>query len=111
MTNTTHANDDTQTIIERIRAEIIPLFEQLAAGSEAYYGNPYLERCWDESTPPPEGCPTAGAKHERCWQIVSDQRRENKSENICFPVDCKECPVYKGATPGIVEELGEACES
>ena len=108
MSNTTHANDDTQTIIARIRSEIMPLFEQLAAGERAFYDNPHLERCWDESQPPPSMCPTSTAKHVRCWQIVSDQRRENAADNVCFPIDCKQCPVYQGATPGIVEELGEA---
>lgn len=96
-----------QLQIQRIRDEILPLFARLAAGDEAFFENPYLGRSRDPLRPESVMCAVGGELHERCWQHVRESRRRLHPETLCFPVDCRECPVYVDARPTIVEELGE----
>ncbi len=96
-----------QMQIQRIRDEILPLFARLAAGEEAFFDNPSLGRSRDPLRSEPALCAVGGLRHERCWQHVRESRRRPHPETFCFPVDCRECPVYSDARPSIVEELGE----
>jgi len=93
--------------IERLRKEILPLFDKLIAGEETYFENPYVERD-SIATGAPVHCPGSTNKYERCWQSVGEYRRQPHPDTLCFPHDCKECPVYQDACPTIVEEVGEA---
>ncbi|MBC8424095.1 GGDEF domain-containing protein [bacterium] len=93
--------------IERLRNEILPLFDKLIAGEETYFENPYVERD-SIAAGAPEHCPGSINQYERCWQSVGEYRRQPNPDVLCFPHDCKECPVYQDACPTIVEEVGEA---
>ncbi|MBU0742304.1 GGDEF domain-containing protein [bacterium] len=97
-----------EVLVERIRNEIIPLFDKLISGEETYFDNPYLERSKAFADGTPLHCPGSTGKYERCWQSVGEYRRQAHPDVLCFPHDCKECPVYRGACPSVVEELGEA---
>ncbi len=94
--------------VERIRSEILPLFDRLIAGEETYFENPYVERDEGIAAGAPQHCPGSSGGYERCWQSVGEYRRQPQPDVLCFPHDCKECPVYRDACPTIVEELGEA---
>jgi len=98
----------TEVLVNRIRDEIIPLFDKLIEGEETYFENPYIEQAGDLQDGTPPHCSTKAEGHERCWQSVGEYRRQPNAEAICFPHDCNECPVYRGVCPTVVEELGEA---
>lgn len=98
----------TEVLVNRIRDEIIPLFDRLIEGEQVHFENPHLARDEDWQKGMPDHCSGSASGHERCWQEVGEYRRQSSTENQCFPLDCKECPVYRGACPTVVEELGEA---
>ncbi|MBC8423181.1 diguanylate cyclase [bacterium] len=98
----------TEVLVNRIRNDVIPLFAKLIAGEKTYFENPYIEHAEDWQTGTPRHCSTNAEGHERCWQSVGEYRRQPNADAVCFPHDCKECPVYRGVCPTVVEELGEA---
>ena len=101
-----------QNLIERIREEILPLFERFVAGEDVHFANPDAGQAVDcLSSDALDGCAAdrAGAlERRRCWQVVGECRHRPRSTVTCFPTDCKECSFYRDACPTIVEELGEA---
>ncbi len=108
MTHEDKQGSATEVLVNRIRSEIVPLFDKLIAGEETYFDNPYLERGEEFADGTPLHCPGSNSKFERCWQSVGEYRRQPHPDVLCFPHDCKECPVYQEACPSVVEELGEA---
>ncbi len=98
----------TEILVNRIRDEIIPLFDRLIAGEQVHFENPYLERDEARMVEMPQSCSERILGHERCWQEVGEYRRRSQADLQCFPHDCKECPIYRNACPSVVEELGEA---
>lgn len=108
MTQHDEKNFATEILVNRIRDEIIPLFDRLITGEQVYFANPYIAQNEDWQRGMPRHCSSGVDDHERCWQEVGEYRLQASAENQCFPMDCKECPVYRGACPTVVEELGEA---
>lgn len=108
-----------QNLIERIRDEILPLFERYVAGENVHFENPYAETsvcCLAPDTEPlrdgsssdaPAGR-RAAPDRRRCWQVIGECRRLPHPSQTCLPTDCRECGVRRDACPTIVEELGEA---
>jgi len=108
MTQDDRPDKGADALRDRIRNEIIPLFDRLIAGEKTYFDNPYVKRGESFADGTPLHCPGTSSEHERCWQTVGEYRRQSRPDMLCFPHDCKECPVYRSACPTVVEELGEA---
>lgn len=97
-----------KTIIERIREEIIPLFDGAIRDDKVYFQNPFIIHCLQKKTCTKEGCPVYHNETARCWQIsgtycgsVIQGSFAEKYQN------CRICEVFLASCPTIVEELGE----
>jgi diguanylate cyclase (GGDEF)-like protein len=108
MTDDTLRDGACEAIIERIREEIIPLFDGAIRDEKAYFQNPLVVHCLQKKTCTKEGCPVYHEEAARCWQIagtycggVIQGSFAEKYQN------CRRCDVFQAACPTIVEELGE----
>jgi diguanylate cyclase (GGDEF)-like protein len=97
------------TLRERLRGELIPLFESAISDENVCFENPHLVVCKSQKNCVKEDCPCFEDRAQRCWQTAGTycggQIRgafAKKSGN------CRECDVFRSACPTIVEELGES---
>lgn len=108
MTDDTSRDGACKAIIERIREEIIPLFDRAIHDEKVYFQNPHVVHCLHKKTCSHEACPVYHDETARCWQVagtycggVTQGSFVEKYEN------CRRCDVFHAACPTIVEELGE----
>lgn len=94
---------------ERIRREILPLFELAIAGGRAVYRNPHLARCWEAIEAEPCRC-RAIEDSEVAEEHFLDADVLTGDRTVSSPpfAACRECPVSRRVNPTVVEELGEA---
>lgn len=96
-------------IEERIRKEILPLFELAIAGGRAVYRNPLLSLCWEAIESEPCRCraiedPEVHENRLLEADVLNDPRNGGSP-----PYDaCRGCPVAARIRPTIIEELGES---
>lgn len=97
-----------EDLMQRVRDEILPLFDSAVNDDGSLFQNPYLKDCWEEKGCQKESCPVFKEAKPRCWQI-SGTYCGGKTQGAFVDkyVNCKGCEVYRGACPTIVEELGE----
>ncbi|MBF0473105.1 MAG: GGDEF domain-containing protein [Nitrospirae bacterium] len=96
--------------LNRIREEILPLFEQAIYDSDVSYKNPHLDKCWEVLDCHSTECSIYKASSEglRCWQAVGTYcGKVIQGDFVQKYENCKECQVFKDAVPTLTEELGE----
>jgi len=101
---------DCAETLDRIRKEILPLFEQAIYDSDVSYKNPHLENCWETLNCKSSQCSIykTSAIQLRCWQSVGTYCGEKvQGDFIQKYASCKDCKVFKDAIPTLTEELGE----
>ncbi len=97
-----------EQILEHLRREILPLFDQAITNDEVVFKNPNLVDCWQEKTCTKKECPSFDQQGFRCWQISGTYcGGETQGAFVDKYDNCKSCNVFKDACPTIVEELGE----
>ncbi len=95
-------------LLDRIRREILPLFEQAIVDDSVIFENPYLKECWTEKGCGKKECPSFKKNHERCWQKAGTYCGGRVQGSFAEKYSsCSLCEVFKNACPTIVEELGE----
>lgn len=97
-----------EELLNRIREEILPLFEKAITDSAVFFENPNLVKCRAQKNCDKADCPVPADKIERCWQIAGTYCG-GKVQGVFAEKyeNCKLCDVYKAACPTIVEEIGE----
>lgn len=105
---TLHREQFSELIEQRLRHEILPLFDQAMNNEDVLFENPNLVDCRKEQACRNEECPVFDQRHLRCWQI-SGTFCGGKSQGAFLDKynDCKSCRVFTRACPTIIEELGE----
>jgi len=101
-------NKSCEDLLQRIRNEILPLFDSAVNDDKSLFQNPYLKNCWEEKNCQKENCPVFKEVKPRCWQI-SGTYCGGKTQGAFVDkyTNCKACEVYSNVCPTIVEELGE----
>ncbi len=101
-------NQSCESILQRIREEVLPIFERAVKDDDVIFENPNLVKCWEKKDCKKTDCSCLDNENLRCWQIAGtfcggkvQGSFVDKYEN------CKECEVFRGACPTLVEELGE----
>ncbi|MEW6219490.1 MAG: GGDEF domain-containing protein [Thermodesulfobacteriota bacterium] len=96
------------TLLERIRQEIIPVIEQAIADDEVCFRNPHLPRCWEAKACDKGSCPAYHQVKERCWQKAGTYcGGKVQGDFVAKHGSCVRCEVFAAACPTVVEELGE----
>ncbi len=109
MSNLDHQTMSYDEIVERIRNEILPLFDEVISGRHAFYRNPNLSACWDAIDDEPCRCLHMNEKPEKPGYLDEVSLVDQFNGEALRPREsCVRCPVYKDACPSVVEELGEA---
>lgn len=96
--------------LDKIKGDILPLFEKAIYYSDTYYENPHLEKCWETLDCHSSECSIykSEAKGIRCWQEVGTYCGKVVQGDFTQKYEnCKSCKVFKDATPTLAEELGE----
>lgn len=111
MEKTVLTKQSCEDLLQRIRDEIFPLFDRAVIDDNSCFENPHLKKCWEEMGCKKVNCPvfTGGPEEQqRCWQI-SGTYCGGKTQGAFVDKyeNCKECEIYRNASPTIVEELGE----
>jgi diguanylate cyclase (GGDEF)-like protein len=97
-----------EDMLQRIREEILPLFDRAVNDDGSLFQNPYLKNCWEEKGCQKENCPVFKGVKPRCWQISGTYcGGTTQGAFVDKYTNCKECEVYRNVCPTIVEELGE----
>ena len=97
-----------EDLLQRIVHEIIPLFERVVNDDSVLFQNPHLKNCWEEKGCHKENCPIFKEVETRCWQIAGTYcGGKSQGAFVDKYKTCKDCNIYKTASPTIVEELGE----
>ncbi len=94
---------------ERIRSEILTLFDQAIAGQRPVYRNKNMFHCWDAVDSEPCRCKAVeeGEIEEYTMNDLTTAQQDSGSTIRPYSA-CRECPVFKDVCPSVVEELGEA---
>lgn len=71
--------------------------------------NPHLQACWQITRCAKVECACYGKAPQRCWQVVGTHCGGLVQGEFAQKLEhCEECAVYKAATPGPVQALGES---
>jgi diguanylate cyclase (GGDEF)-like protein len=93
---------------QRVRDEVLPLFDKAVDDDSSLFENPYLKNCWEEKGCQKDSCPIFKEPKPRCWQVTGTYcGGKAQGAFVDKYANCKECEVYRNACPTIVEELGE----
>jgi two-component system NtrC family sensor kinase len=90
--------------------EIFSLIRQATRGKtfSIRFANPNLEKCYIVMGCANEDCACHGKEAMRCWQMTDTLCKSEA--DVVFKRkygDCRECPVFKRATPDLVFQIGE----
>lgn len=111
MTTKKSGKEDLMSIlIQNLRNEIIPLFEQAVGNDNVTFPNPHLVHCWKVMSCKMTSCSLYGKEEEalRCWQASGTYCGGTPQGNFVQKFgSCKKCPAFKQSCPSIVEEIGE----
>ena len=94
---------------ERIRSEILVLFEAALTGLRPVYRNKHLSYCWDAVDSDPCRCKAVeeGEVEEYTMNDLAAAQRDMGLTVRPYSA-CQQCDVFKDVCPTVVEELGEA---
>jgi diguanylate cyclase (GGDEF)-like protein len=109
MNSTTRSPMSYDELEERIRKEILPLFEAVTRGERAHFANRNKSACWEAIEAEPCRCPALLEADDVTEDIsLANLVQELNSETVRPDHACSSCKVFDSACPTIVEELGEA---
>jgi len=105
-------DDDLNDLLQRLKEEIIPLFDKAVSDRDAIFPNPGLVKCRETMNCTAADCKIHNNgfdnKPVRCWQIAGTYcGREPQGSFVEKYGDCRKCDVFKDSCPTIVEEIGE----
>lgn len=99
-----------ELLLDRLRNEIVPLFEEVLSQNAVAFSNPLRLRCrkvLNCSSPECKLYHTV-SEHMPCWQARSLCCQAEKQEGLSRKLaHCTSCSVFRQSCPSIVEELGE----
>lgn len=97
-----------ESILQRIRKDILPIFERAVKDDEVIFKNPNLVNCWEMKDCKRTDCDGMKQADTRCWQIAGTFCGGKVQGSFVEKHDnCKDCEVFKRACPTLVDELGE----
>jgi len=102
--------DRFENITQRLKREIIPLFEDLILKGEAYFDNPHLIDCRKALNCTQKDCLyyENGSDSKRCWHTSGTLcNGRHQGDFLQKYKECISCKVYKESCPTIIEEIGE----
>lgn len=87
----------------RIIDLLFKLEECLVTGETIEFNpdNSYLRQCWELMDCRKKRCPAYGRKGVRCWQVIGTFCKPGNKQTGFWSKwsDCRQCPVFKAATP------------
>lgn len=109
MDRTNRSAESYADLEQRIRNEIMPLFEAIIRGDHSFYVNRNAKECWNAIDSDPCRCRAVAetTRHQDYLGPVSLIEQFN-GESVRPHGTCVHCDVYKDVCPTIVEEIGEA---
>lgn len=106
--NSASGDSERESILKRIREEIVPLFERSVVDDSAIFQNSHLTACSEKLGCDKRDCPAYHEEPIRCWQAVGTYcGGKVQGQFVEKYTTCVTCPVFMEACPTPVEELGE----
>jgi len=104
------SKNELENLIERLRKDIIPMFEKIITSDDVLFSNPNIVTCWKLLDCKRNSCHLYGddSPQMRCWQIAGTYCGGNPQGGFVEKYGkCSNCKVFKSSCPTIVEEMGE----
>ncbi len=104
--------DELASLLNRLKEDIIPLFDRAVSNNNTEFSNPHLVKCWKAMNCTSKECKlhngASGNNSSRCWQISGTYCGGTPQGAFAQKYgDCRECDVFKKSCPSVVEEIGE----
>jgi len=94
---------------QRIRLEILSLFEDVIVGKRPVFRNRHLSYCWEAVDSDPCLCRAVESGEIEAYAMNDLSASQQNNGTTIRPYSaCLECPVFSKVCPTVVEELGEA---
>lgn len=105
-------DDNLADLLQRLKKEIIPLFDKAVSDGGTIFYNPGLVKCWETMKCSASDCKIQSNGYDkeavRCWQIAGTYCGGEPQGSFFQKFgDCRRCEVFKNSCPTIVEEIGE----
>jgi diguanylate cyclase (GGDEF)-like protein len=101
-------HSERESILDRIREEVTPLFGRAVADDRVVFENLHLSECWRTMGCDKRDCSLFEQEPRRCWQVVGTYcGGEIQGGFVEKYATCSACPTFSAACPTPVEELGE----
>jgi len=104
------SQESKNSLLKKLKEEIVPIFETVITGGDAFFKNPYLADCRKILSCTDDQCAVKrnGGGPVRCWHVPGTLCGGESQGNFLQKYsECRECRVFREACPTIVEEIGE----